>query len=274
MATKRPDEGRKDVVLVQPSKLIFDPDFNPRERMGDMKGLKNEIRAQGVKDPLTGYRKGDKIVVKSGHRRTIVCQELEKEGVEIWVPVLLEPQNYNVEQRVLDLWTDNGGLAFTPWEQAKILKRLLNFNWSEEKILKESGKSKTYIHRLKLLLAAPQKAIDLIHQGRATATQVMDLIADGKIQDLLKKAAENQLVAQQPELDMFQQSEEVVVQQPKPERIKPSDLSRPVSFKKVGKWMSSIDKKALAPDKRKSFELWDDWINGRLTQERFNKHFS
>lgn len=261
-----PEEKKRDVILVRPSTLIFEEGFNPREEYGDIKGLKEEIRAQGVKDPLTGYRKGEFIVVKSGHRRTTACHQLEAEGEDIWVPVLLEPRHYNPEMRVLDLLTDNGGLPFTPWEQAKVIRRLLNFGWTEKVIAERSGKSMVYLRRLKLLLEAPEKAITLVRKKIVSATLVIDLMAEGKIEELFEKANKNEEPRPGAEQDMFQQGEPVV----KVSKITKGDL-RPNSWKSFKKWVPAVDEKKLSPEKAKFLNWLKRMMNGELLEEDFQQ---
>lgn len=263
-----PEEKKSDLFKVRPSQLIFEEGFNPREDYGDIGGLKEEIRAQGVKDPLTGYRKGEFIVVKSGHRRTTACKELQQEGVDLWVPILLEPQRYNPEMRVLDLLTDNGGLPFTPWEQSKVIQRLVNFGWSDSVIAEKSGKSLVYIRRLQLLASAPEKAIKLVKNKIVSATLVMDLMAENKIEELLEKAQNNTLPPLNPDLQLFQQDEPVT----RAKRITKSDL-KPNSWKAYRKWSSAFDEKELAPDKAKIFKWLDKMAKGELTEDDFKKFF-
>lgn len=262
------DEKKSDVFRVRPSRLIFEEGFNPREDLGDIAGLKEEIRAQGVKDPLTGYRKGELIVVKSGHRRTTACQQLDKEGVEIWVPVLLEPRHYNPEYRVLDLLTDNGGLPFTPWEQAKVIQRLLNFGWTDKVIAERSGKSMVYLRRLKLLLEAPEKAITLVRKKIVSATLVMELMAEGKIEELFDKAKQNESASPIKERELFQQAEPVVP----PQKITKGDL-RPNSWKSFKKWAPAVEEKKISPEKAKFFTWLKKMMEGELTEDDFRKFF-
>lgn len=264
-----PEEKKSDLFKVRPSQLIFEEGFNPREDYGNIAGLKEEIRAQGVKDPLTGYRKGEYIVVKSGHRRTTACKELEKEGVDLWVPILLEPQRYNPEMRVLDLLTDNGALPFTPWEQAKVIQRLMNFGWADSVIAERSGKSLVYIRRLQLLSSAPEKAVNLIRKKIVSATLVIDLMAAGKIEELLDKAEKNELPALNPDLQLFQQEEPVV----KERKITQGDL-KPNSWKAFKKWSKDVDEKELPPAKAKIFRWLRQMDAGELTEENFIEFFT
>lgn len=263
-----PEEKKKDVFLVRPSSLICEEGFNPREEYGNILQLKEEIRAQGIKDPLTGYRSGEFIVVKSGHRRRICAIELENEGVEIWVPVLLEPRHYNPEMRVLDLLTDNGGLPFTPWEQSKVIQRLINFGWSEKTIAERSGKSSVYIRRLQHLCAAPEKAIALVRKKMVSATLVIDLMAEGKIDLLLEKAANNELPPLNPDLQLFEQEEPIT----KAPKITKGDL-KPNSWNVFKKWSKDVDEKELSPTKAKIFKFLKQIEEGEVTEENFKEFF-
>src|ERR1700749_2996918 len=101
------DVTKGDLFKVKSSKLITKEGFNIRTDMGDIKGLAENIRENGVKEPLQGFREGDFFVVKDGHRRKAALDLLLQEGLEIKVPFILEPKNYNVEQRVVDMFIMN-----------------------------------------------------------------------------------------------------------------------------------------------------------------------
>jgi len=261
-----PEEKKSDVFKVRPSALIFEEGFNPREEYGNMEAFTAEIRAGGVKDPLTGYRKGEFIVVKSGHRRTLAAKAVEKEGVDIWVPVLLEPQRYNPENRVLDLLTDNGGLPFTPWEQAKVIQRLVNFGWSDETIAERSGKSLVYVRNLQLLLSAPEKAIALVRKKRVSATLVINLMKEGKIEELLTMAANKELPPLNPDLQLFGQPEPVE----KSGRITQSDI-KPNSWKIFKKWAPTVAEDKLSPEGQERLAFLKKIQAGEVTEKDYRK---
>jgi ParB/RepB/Spo0J family partition protein len=236
---KEPIAGdkKKDVLLVDSRKLIIDEGYNAREEYGDIDGLAAEILAQGIKTPLKGYRKGEFFVVTSGHRRRLALKKLEKRGIPIIVPIIMEPKHYNPEERVLDLITDNDGMPLTPWEQSKVILQLSKFNWSDKDIASRSGKSIVYVRRLLSLANAPQKLINLVREGRVKGTLAMDMIAEGKVEELIKVAEKAPTHQNQDDIgDLFTSPAPAAT----PAKITKSDVQKPNSLKIFKKWVPKI----------------------------------
>lgn len=264
--------GRNNHYTVHPDKLIIEEGFNPRENYGDMEELKKSIRARGVRDPLEGNRKGEFFVVRKGHRRTRAVKEILKEtGEVILVKFFLEPQFYTEEQRTMDLLVDNTGLHFTPWERSTLVLRAIKYGKSEEDITEETGLSLVYVRRLLSLATAPQKLINLVREGRVTGSLAMDMIAEGRVEELIAKAeaTKGPIVNEKPELF----PEETTFQPPKPEKITRSDL-KPNSWKAFKKWSKDVDEKELPPAKAKIFRWLKQMDAGELTEENFIEFFT
>lgn len=252
---------------VDSRRLIFEEGYNRRENFGDIPGLAAMIKAAGIKNALWCYKKGENYVVKRGHRRTMALRILEKEGKVIMVPILLLPKGYGAEEAILDLIVENESLPFTPWEQAKTLRDLRNFGWSPKDMAERSGKTAVYVRRLLSLADAPQKLINLVREGRVTATFAMDMIAEERVDELLQKADENQLPVPNPELEMFP-----IENQDKPVKITRTDLQLN-SWKTFKKWVPEVDENELAPEKAEFFNWLKKMLKGELTEKDFKKFF-
>lgn len=264
-------DKKTDYFWVDSRKLIEEEGYNERENWGDLPGLAKSILAQGVQQPLIVNKKGEYYSVKSGNRRRRACKILEEQGHVILVPVILERRGISPERRVLHQVIDNGGLGFSPWEQAKVMRRMRNFGWSEKDTAAEWGVSTVYVRRLLSLADAPQKLINLVRERRITGTFAMDIIAEGRVEEVLIKAEQNRLPANNAEQDMF--SKEYEPDPPKPQRITRGDLQRPASFKKVNKWAAAIDENGLPPAKKEAYTLWRKWLDGALTEDDFKNFF-
>lgn len=270
MAKARLAKDKKtDYWWVDSRRLIFEDGYNQREVFGDIPGLARSIAKSGIKNPLWCYKRGENYVVKRGHRRTMALRILEKQnpGKAIIVPILLLPKGYNPEEAILDLIIENEALPFTPWEQAKVLRELRNLGWSPDDMAERSGKSMVYVHRLLSLADAPQKLINLVREGRVTGTFAMDMIAEGRVDELLKKADENRLPTPNPELEMFPAENSA-----KPPRITRTDL-RPNSWKTFKKWVPQVKETELSPEKATFFQWLKQMLDGELTEEDFKKFF-
>lgn len=264
-------DRRGDYWWVDSRKIIEEPGFNRREIFGDIPKLAKEIKAAGLDnlEPLTCYRKGEDWIVLKGHRRTQALRILEEEGQILMVRIVPPGRHFNKEDMILDQINGNDGLLFSPWEKAKVLRDLRSLGWSETDIQKKSGFSDTYVRRLLSLADAPQKLINLVREGRVTGTLAMDTIAEGKVDELIKKGENNQLPPNN-DADMQLFPDPAIPAAP---RITRSDLHRPASFKKVNKWAAGIDENVLPPEKKEAYTLWRKWLDGALTEDDFRNFF-
>ena len=261
------EDKKTDYFWVDCRKLDEEEGYNERERWGDLEGLADEIAAQGVKDVLVVNKRGDRYVVKSGHRRRRACLILLDRGLPPFrVPVILERKGASPEQRILDQITDNSGLPFTPWEQAKIMGRLRNFGWEPKDIAEKWGRSAVYVRRLLSLYDAPQRLINLVREGRLSATQAMDSIAKGEIDQVIALAEANKL-GPDVELELF--PAEVSTRN---DKITQRDI-RPNSWKVFKKWVPNVDREKIAPEKLVVLEFLERMAKGELTEKDFKKFF-
>jgi ParB/RepB/Spo0J family partition protein len=265
-----PDK-KSDYWWVDSRRLKEDPEFNRREDYGDIEALAREIKAHGVDslNPLTCYKQGENYVVVRGHRRTRALKILEKGGEILMVRILVERKGYSKEMRVLDQITENEGKPYTPWEQALVLRDLRGFGWSDKEIATRSGKSMVYVRRLLSLADAPQKLINLVREGRVSATEAMNSIADQRVDHLIETAKKMQdipVVA-----DLF--SAPAAPAPTKKDKVTSSDI-RPNSWKIFKKWAPSVQEDKLSPEKLEAWKLMIKIRDGEATEKDFKKFFS
>jgi ParB/RepB/Spo0J family partition protein len=270
MAEKALAKDRKtDYWWIDSRRLVFEDGYNDREDYGDIEGLAAQIRDGGIRTPLQCYKRGEQYVVRRGHRRTKALRILEKETTPIIVPVFLVAKGYSAEMAVLDLIVENDAKPFTPWEQAKVLRRLRNFGWTPEQMAEKAGKSLVYIRRLLSLADSPQKLIDLVRTKRVSATLAMDTITEGPeaVAVVIEKGEKGQLSptnGAEEQLSFFEP--------PKPEKITKSDL-QPNSWKIFRKWMPTVVEKEISPEKAAFFKFLKKMAEGKLTDDDFKKFF-
>lgn len=276
MANKPLAKDRKgDYWWVDTRRIIEEEDFNLREEYGDLTQAAIEIEAAGLEnlEPLTCYKKGEYYVVLKGYRRTRVFRILEEDGKIRQVRILLAPKGFKKEDMILDQITGNQGKHFTPWEQAKVLKKLRGLGWSEKDLIERSGRSKTYVRRLLSLADAPQKLINLVREGRVTATLAMDEIAEGKVAELIEKAESGSLPAPDVETDPTLFPSEIPLGPNKPNKTTKSDLQKPPSYKKITKWTDAVDEKVLSSEKLEVYKFIRRMLEGKANEEFFKKYF-
>lgn len=279
-----------DFWWVDSRRLIEEEGFNRREEYGDIPALAREIKASGLNqlEPLTCYKKGENWVVIRGHRRCRALRILEQQGEILEVRIIPAPKSFKKEDTILDQITGNEGKPFTPWEQAKVLRDLRGLGWKLKDIQERSGRSLVYVRRLLTLADAPQNLINLVRDGRVSATQAMDSIAEetvqalievaeGKQKPLVGAAAESFSVSappapSPPELFAGEPRLRFVPPQPAAEKITQRDI-RPNPWKIFKKWAPTVEEEKLPPVKLEAWNLIIKIRDGEATEEDFKNFF-
>lgn len=169
---------QKDAYLmVEPGLIIADENKNPRTDYGDIEELMNSILENGIRNPLKGYQKDGKIILKDGHRRMRAVKLALERGKKIEkVPVILEQRPMNDEERTLEYIIFNDGKPLTMLEQSEVINRLLNFGWKTADVVKKTGKARGYIENLILLTRVPMKVTHAIREGKISAHAVIQIM--------------------------------------------------------------------------------------------------
>ena len=165
-------------LMVPPSAIIHDEKVNPRFDYGDIEELMNSILENGIRNPLKGYEKEGKIVLKDGHRRMRAVNLALERGKKIEkIPVIIEKRPMNEEERTLEFLIYNEGKPLTMLEQSEVIKRLLNFGWKTTDVVKKTGKARGYIENLISLTASPIKVQHYIREEKISAHAVIQIMA-------------------------------------------------------------------------------------------------
>ncbi len=192
---------KESYLMVSPAEIIADEIINPRFDYGDIVELMNSITENGIKNPLKGYMRDGKVVLKDGHRRMRAIKMALENNIKIdSVPVILEQQKMNDEERTLEFIIYNDGKPLTMLEQSEVIKRLLNFGWKVTDIVKKTGKARGYIENLILLTKASMKVQEYLKQEKVSAHAVIQIMqatkadaeqTDKEVEAAIKKAKES-----------------------------------------------------------------------------------
>lgn len=271
-----PDK-KSDYFIVDSRRLVVDEDFIEREDYGDIDAIVKWIKANGIHNlnPLKCYKRGEDYVIRRGHRRNKAIQKLALESGEvIMVPIMLVKKGESVERQYFEQATENDSKEYTPWEKAKVLRRVRNsFGWSEEKMVEESGWSSVYVRRLLSLADAPERLIQLVRKGKIAGTFAMDKIAEANskkdpkiLEELIEKGESSPMLQKDPELFGTHGKND------KTPRITQSDL-KPNSWKAFKKWAPSVEEDKLPLEKLDAWKLMKKILNGEATEKDFKKFF-
>jgi ParB/RepB/Spo0J family partition protein len=266
----------RDLKMVPYENLKIITDFNIRTDYGDIPLLCSQILEHGVKVPLQGYKeKGSEIyVIKDGHRRYKALTYLKENGQlpeSIFIPFVLEPQKYNDERRVIDMFIMNEGKPLTPLEQAEGIKRLQQWGHSDKEIASKIGRSIAYIGKLALLISAPKKLTNMIESGKVSASFAMDIISKGETDKFLADVDAGKFDSQSTSNghEIFPDAT------PKKAKAKitKGDIDQVNSWKLFKKWAVNVDDKLMETDKAKVFKMLCRMMNNELTEDHFKRFF-
>ena len=130
---------KRDLYMIDPRNIVVEEGFNSRVDF-DLAGLKESIKAHGVKSPVSVIQFKDetgaeKYRLVDGERRYRATMQLLKEGVEIArIPALFLPKSLSKEELLLEQLLRNEGKPFTDYEFSVACQKFRNFGLSNKEI--------------------------------------------------------------------------------------------------------------------------------------------
>ncbi|WP_440986197.1 ParB/RepB/Spo0J family partition protein (plasmid) [Xanthomonas sontii] len=119
----------------------------------------------------------DRAVLVRGHTRLKAVELANRQGAGITaVPVIFKSKATSPTELDLDLIKSNSGLHLTTYENAVVIKRLLNHGLEPHEIAKEAGFSIPYVETLVTLASAPAKLAKLVAYDEVSASLAVELI--------------------------------------------------------------------------------------------------
>ncbi|MBS1635837.1 MAG: ParB N-terminal domain-containing protein [Bacteroidetes bacterium] len=162
---------------VPPTQIIVDEKNNPREEYGNIEELMLSIVENGIRNPLKGYMKDGRVILREGFRRMRAVKLALEKGKKIErVPVIIEERPMSEEERTLEFLINNDGKPFTMLEQSEVVRRLLNFGWKVTDIERKTGKKRGYIENLIMLTKVSMKVQNYIKEGKISAHAVVQIM--------------------------------------------------------------------------------------------------
>lgn len=175
-----------NIIFLWPEQLKVDKGFNIRFDMGDLTSLGKSILANGIKEPLRGWKTKEKTedgypiyCITDGHRRFEAAKRIADKMEEgDFIPMIVEPEDYTTEQRTIDsLVTGENSKTLNLLESAKGVKRLVDGGMSKSDVAKSIGKSPTHITDCMILMEkATEQMLADIKSGVLTASSVVEML--------------------------------------------------------------------------------------------------
>jgi len=119
----------------------------------------------------------NKPVLVRGHTRLKAAYRAILQGAKIdKVPVVFKPKTTSPTDLDLDLIKSNNGRNLTPYENAVVVKRVMNQGMDVPEIAKAAGFSVPYVQTLVTLASAPPKLAKLVAFDQVSVALAVDLI--------------------------------------------------------------------------------------------------
>lgn len=168
---------QKNYIMVSPSEIIVDETKNLREDYGEINELMESIVQNGLRNPLKGYMKDGKVILREGFRRMRAVTLALKAGKKIErVPVILDERLLSEEERTLEFLINNDGKPFTMLEQSEVVKQLLKHGLKTTEVVTRTGKARGYIENLIMLGNVPTKIREYIKANKISAHAVIQIL--------------------------------------------------------------------------------------------------
>lgn len=179
--------GSRDLWFVPRDAIRVIDGFNVRIKNNayqeHIRFLADSIKREGFKaeHPLSGYvaRSGDDsvIYITDGHCRLEGVDTAISEGAEIeLLPVVVASQACDLQDMTVGLALSNTGKPLEPLEKAAVCKRLVQFNFSEDKIAERLNYTIQYVKDLLLLVGSPVEIRQLVAEGKIAATTAIQML--------------------------------------------------------------------------------------------------
>lgn len=257
---------------------------NVREDFGDLEELKQSILINGIIKPITGYRdkaKAGHWLATDGHRRITAAKQLiaEKKVKDVEVQVMQFDERQKTDSEIIySMLVSNSGKNLNHVEQAKAVKRLLDFGQTAKEISKTIGKSEQYVYQMQRLSGYSKPLQKMISNKEIAYTTCDKILTENggdieameqKIFSLQKEAKAITAVATGRVNELFETAET----QEEPEtpvntgvsdqrkKITNKDLQQKNSFKELKSAIRDIEKKKLTIKNKELYETLKGIVN-------------
>jgi ParB family chromosome partitioning protein len=143
---------RGNLYQVSPLNIVVVDGFNSRQDFGDLTELAEQIKEQGVLNPITVQSFKDKDGVEKyrlvdGERRYRAVMKLLKDGVDIQrVPAIIVPKNLSQEELLIQQVLRNEGKKFNDYEMGVFCQKLMQVcGYTKSEVARKIGKTNSQV---------------------------------------------------------------------------------------------------------------------------------
>ena len=174
------------------------PNMNqPRKTFSEeeLTELKNSIESKGLLQPIIVREKGGYYEIVAGERRWRASQLAQLHEIPALIKELTD-----IEVLEIAIIENIQRSNLNPYEEALGYKQLLEkFNYTQEELASNLGKSRVYITNLTRLLNLPDSVLKFLKDGKLTAGHARALIGVDKALEIAKSIVKNELSVRETE---------------------------------------------------------------------------
>tara|TARA_B100000073_G_scaffold116364_1_gene94077 strand:+ start:667 stop:1569 length:903 start_codon:yes stop_codon:yes gene_type:complete len=157
--------------------------------------LKNSIESKGLLQPIIVREKGGYYEIVAGERRWRAAQLAQLHEIPALIKELTD-----IEVLEIAIIENIQRSNLNPYEEALGYKQLLEkFNYTQEELASNLGKSRVYITNLTRLLNLPDSVLKFLKDGTITAGHARALIGVDKALEIAKYIVKNELSVRETE---------------------------------------------------------------------------
>ena len=174
------------------------PNINqPRKTFSEeeLTELKNSIESKGLLQPIIVREKGGYYEIVAGERRWRAAQLAQLHEIPTLIKELTD-----IEVLEIAIIENIQRSNLNPYEEALGYKQLLEkFNYTQEELASNLGKSRVYITNLTRLLNLPDSVLKFLKDGTITVGHARALIGVDKALEIAKSIVKNELSVRETE---------------------------------------------------------------------------
>ena len=157
--------------------------------------LRNSIESKGLLQPIIVREKGGYYEIVAGERRWRAAQLAQLHEIPALIKELTD-----IEVLEIAIIENIQRSNLNPYEEALGYKQLLEkFNYTQEELASNLGKSRVYITNLTRLLNLPDSVLKFLKDGKLTAGHARALIGVDKALEIAKSIVKNELSVRETE---------------------------------------------------------------------------
>lgn len=169
---------KSDIYKIDPRNIVVQDGFNSRTDFGDIDELAEQIKAQGILNPITVVPFTDengeeKYKLVDGERRYRATMKLIESGTDIArIPALYASKSLTKEDLLAQQLIRNEGKPFSEYEYGIAFRKFVDFGYTSKEISEKLGIKRWKVDSFLAHLNRDERVQKLMREGRITGVDV------------------------------------------------------------------------------------------------------